>query len=227
MREFAPTGGWAGRILWVDLTSGRIWTEDTARYAARFLGGLAVNSYILMSETPLGATWSDPENPLIFGPGCLDGTLAPAANRVSVDTINAFSGGKGSASIGGYFGPELKYAGFDHLVITGKAARPTYLWIGDGHAELRDAADLWGKTIRQTEEHLHRALGDDRIVVAAIGPAGENLVRAAAIVSDQCKVAAGSGVGCVMGGKNLKAIAVRGHGAISLADTEGFMRAVD
>ncbi len=192
MRTFSPTGGLAGRILRVDLTTGRIWTDDMARYAARFLGGLAVNSYILLSETAPGTTWSDPGNPLIFGPGCLDGTLAPAANRVSIDTINAFNGGKGSANIGGYFGPELKYAGFDHLVITGKAERPVYLWITDGHAELRDAGHLWGKTIRETEEHLHRELGDDRAVVAGIGPAGENLVRAAAIV--ERPVQSGGGV---------------------------------
>ena len=161
---------------------------------------------------------SDPENLLIFGPGCLVGTMAPGANRVSIETKNAYSGGKGSANFGGHFGPELRFAGFDHVVISGKAERPVYLWIHDGQAEIRDASGVWGRTTYETEAMLHAELGDDRIEVAAIGPAGENLVRGACVVGDLSKVAGGSGVGCVMGSKNLKALAVRGHGLIRPAD---------
>jgi aldehyde:ferredoxin oxidoreductase len=221
------SGGIAGKILRVDLTSGTISTEDTEKYAKRFIGGRAVNSFILFNETDPKTKWSDPENLLIFGAGVLEGTIAPGACRVSIDTINVFSNGKGSANCGGNFGPELKYAGFDHVVITGKAKNPVYLWIHDGSAELRDASSIWGKTTFETEEILQEELGDDAIEVASIGLAGENLVRGAMIIVDCSKVAGGSGVGCVMGDKKLKALAVRGHGSIKVAQPERFMQAVD
>jgi aldehyde:ferredoxin oxidoreductase len=227
MRSFDLRGGTAGKMLRVDLSRNRIWTEDTAAYAARFLGGRAVNSLILLNEVSPETTWSDPENPIIFGAGCLVGTLAPAANRVSIDTKNPYSGGKGSANFGGGFGPELKYAGFDHVIISGKASKPTYLWIHDGEAELRDAQSIWGKTTYETEEMLQRELGDDRIEIAAIGPAGENLVKSACVIGGLYKAAGGCGVGCVMGSKNLKALVVRGHGAVRVADGVAFLKAVD
>jgi aldehyde:ferredoxin oxidoreductase len=219
--------GLAGKILRVDLSIGKTWTEDTLEYAARFFGGRAVNSLILLAELSPGTKWSDAENLLIFGAGCLVGTMAPGANRVSIETKNVYSGGKGSANFGGHFGPELKFAGFDHVVITGKADSPVYLWIHDGQAEIRDATAAWGRTTYETERILQRELGDDRVEVAAIGPAGENLVRGACVVGDLSKVAGGSGVGCVMGSKNLKALAVRGHESIRPADPARFMRAVD
>ena len=227
MSGYEIRGGLAGKILRVDLSRGRVWTEDTLPYARRFLGGRAVNSLILLNEMSPRTRWSDPENLLIFGAGCLLGTMAPGANRVSVETKNVYSGGKGSANFGGHFGPELKYAGFDHVVITGRAARPVYLWIHDGEAAIRDASGIWGKTTYDTESALQAELGDGRIEVAAIGPAGENLVKGACIVGDLSKVAGGSGVGCVMGGKNLKALVARGHGAVEVADSARFVRAVD
>jgi aldehyde:ferredoxin oxidoreductase len=220
-------GGIAGRILRVDLSSKRISTEDTEKYAKRFIGGRAINSIILLNEMDPKAKWSDPENMLVFGVGCLVGTLVPGACRVSIDTKNVFNNGKGSANFGGDFGPELKYAGFDHVVITGKAESPVYLWIHDGKAELRDANSVWGRTTYETEEILQRELGDDRIKVASIGPAGENLVRGSCIIGDCAKTAGGSGVGCVMGSKKLKALAVRGHGSIRVAQPERFHAAVD
>lgn len=221
------SGGLAGKILRVDLSSKKISTEDTEKYARRFIGGRAVNSFILLNEVEPKTKWSDPENMLIFGVGCLVGTLVPGACRVSVDTKNAFNNGKGSANFGGHFGPELKYAGFDHVVITGKSAEPAYLWIHDGNAELRDAGSIWGKTTDESERIVQEELGDNRVRVASIGPAGENLVRGSGIVADCCKVAGGSGVGCVMGSKKLKALAVRGHGAIKVAEPERFLDAVD
>jgi aldehyde:ferredoxin oxidoreductase len=220
-------GSLAGKILRVDLSSKRIWTEDTYEYARRFLGGRAINSFLLINEMDPETTWSDPENMLIFGVGCLVGTMAPGTCRVSVETKNAFNNGKGSSNFGGHFGPELKYAGFDHVVITGKAESPVYLWIQDGRAEIRDAAAIWGKTTYETETILRQELGDDRIEVAAIGPAGENLVRGAGIISDLAKAAGGSGVGCSMGMKKLKAVVVRGHGAIKVAEPGRFMSAVE
>jgi len=220
-------GGLAGEILRVDLSSGKVSTEDTKKYASRFIGGRAINSFILLNEMSPETKWSDPENMLIFGVGCLVGTLAPGACRVSVDTKNAFNNGKGSANFGGHFGPELKYAGFDNVVITGKAESPVYLWIHDGNAELRDASCVWGKTTYETEEILQKELGDKRIKVASIGPAGENLVRGSCIIGDCAKVAGGSGVGCVMGSKKLKALAVRGHGSIEVAQPERFLDVVN
>ncbi|MBW2148744.1 MAG: aldehyde ferredoxin oxidoreductase family protein [Deltaproteobacteria bacterium] len=217
----------AGKILRVDLGSKKIFTEHTDKYARKFIGGRAINSFILLNEMNPETKWSYPENMLIFGVGCLAGTLAPGACRVSVDTKNAFNNGKGSANFGGHFGPELKYAGFDHVVITGKAEKPVYLWIYDGNAELRDAGAIWGKTTYETEAVLRRELGDDRVEVASIGPAGENRVRGSSIISDCAKAAGGSGVGCIMGDKKLKAIAVRGHGAIKVADPERFMNSVN
>jgi len=227
MRIDKISGGLAGKILRVDLSRKIISTEDTETYAKRFVGGRAINSFILLNEIERKTKWSDPENLIIFGVGCLAGTLAPAACRVSIDTINVFNNGKGSANLGGHFGPELKYAGFDHIIITGKAENPVYLWINDENVELRDAISIWGKTTYETEKILQNDLGDNNIKIASIGPAGENLVRGSSIVADLCKVAGGSGVGCVMGDKKLKAIAVRGHGSIKIAQPERFIDAVD
>ena len=220
-------GGIAGKILRVNLTTGEISTEDTEKYAKRFISGRAVNSLILFNEVDPRTKWSDPENLLLFGVGVLEGTPAPGCCRISIDTINVFTNGKGSANCGGNFGPELKYAGFDNIVITGKSKKPVYLWVCDGKAELRDACSIWGKTTFETEEILQRELGDEAIEVAAIGPAGENTVRGAMIIIDCSKVAGGSGVGCVMGDKKLKAIAVRGHGSVKVARPKQFMQALD
>jgi aldehyde:ferredoxin oxidoreductase len=227
MRTDMISGGLAGKILRVDLNSKRILNEDTEKYARRFIGGRAINSSILLNEMDPQTKWSDSENMLIFGVGCLEGTLAPGACRLTIDTKNVFNNGKGSANCGGHFGPELKYAGFDHVVITGKAKNPVYLWIHDGNAELRDASHIWGKTTYQTESILQEELGDSRIQVASIGPAGENLVRGSCIIVDCGKVAGGSGVGCIMGSKMLKAVAVRGHGLVKVAQPERFLKAVN
>lgn len=125
--EYKIKGGLAGKILRVDLSRNKIWTEDTKKYAKRWIGGRAINTWILLNEMKPETKWSDPENILIFGAGALVGTLAPGACRVSVDSKNAFNNGKGSSNFGGHWGAELKYAGFDHIVITGKAEKPVYL----------------------------------------------------------------------------------------------------
>ena len=219
-------GALAGKILRVDLTTGKIRTESSEPYAARTLGGRGTNSLILIKEIEPGTKWNDPGNLLCFGAGSLVGTAAPGACRTDISTINVFSGGKGSANVGGSWGAELKYAGFDHIIIRGKAESPVYLYITDGRAEIRDAAWLWGKTTYETENLLRQELGDERIEIAAIGPAGENRVRGSAILIDTAKAAGGSGVGCVMGDKKLKAVVVRGHGKIEVFDPRGFMEAV-
>jgi len=228
MKKRASRGACAGKILRVDLGNGKVSTEDTEKYAREWLGGRSINSFILLDELDPNIKWSHPGNLLIFGAGALVGTPSPGACRLSIETKNVFSGGKGSANVGGHFAPELKYAGFDHIVIKGKAENPVYLWVHDGQAELREAGFLWGKTISATEEALAKRHAPHRIRVAAIGPAGENLVKGAGIVCDRAKVAGGSGVGCVMGDKKLKAVVACGeHGSIEVADPEAFFQAVE
>lgn len=218
-------GGLAGKILRINLSEGKIWDESVEEYIERFIGGRTINSYILLNETRPGTKWSSPDNLLIFGAGCLVGTPAPGACRTSIDSINCYSNGKGSANFGGHFGAELKYAGYDHIVITGKSEKPVYIWICDGKAELRDADHLWGKTTYETQKMIQKELNDNGVRVAAIGPAGEKCVIGAGILGDTAKMAGGSGVGCIMGDKKVKAVAVRGHGMIKIARPEKFINA--
>jgi len=221
-------GGLSGKILRVDLSNEKIWAEQTEKYAKEFIGGRTINSFILFNELDRSIKWSDPENLIIFGVGALVGTLTPGACRTSIDTINVFNNGKGSANVGGHFGPELKYAGFDHVVISGKSETPVYLWIKDGKAEIKDARSLWGKTTFMTEEILEKEYSPLKIRVASIGPAGEHLVKGSGVVCDRAKVAGGSGVGCVMGDKKLKAVVACGQGgSIHVAEPDQFFRAVD
>jgi len=221
-------GGLAGKILRVDLSAGKIWTEQTEEYAREYIGGRAINSLILFDEMDRRTKWSDPENLLILGVGALVGTLTPGACRTSIETKSVFNNGKGSANVGGHFGPELKYAGFDHVVITGKSQAPVYLWIHKGNAELRDAKSIWGKTTFEAEEILEREHGPHRIRMALIGPSGENLVKGSAVICDRAKAAGGSGVGCVMGDKKLKAVVACGEGgSIKVAKPDKFFKAVD
>ncbi len=218
---------YAGRILRVDLDGGRTWSQPTAEYAERWLGGRAVNTWILLNELAPGTGWDEPANLLVFGAGLLVGTSAGGACRVSVESRNVFNEGIGSANMGGFWGAELKYAGFDHVVIRGQARRPVFLLIRDGQAQLREASSLWGLTTWDTEAAIRRELADERIRVLSIGPAGENRVRSACIIGDRACAAGGSGVGAVMGAKNLKAIAVRGTGGIGVAEPQAFLAAVD
>ncbi len=228
MAEARIRGGLAGKILRVDLGSGKIWTEETAKYSQEWIGGRAVNSLILLNELDRRVKWFDPENLLIFGAGALVGTPAPGACRVSIETKNVFNDGKGSANVGGHLGPELKYAGFDHIAISGKSENPVYLFVSKGRAEIRDARFVWRKTTFETEDILNKELEPFRIRIASIGPAGENLVRGSGIVCDRSKVAGGSGVGCVMGDKKLKALVVCGQGgSIKVATPDQFFEAMD
>jgi aldehyde:ferredoxin oxidoreductase len=226
LSESGITGALAGKILRVDLATRTMHTEDSKPYAARTLGGRGTNSLIMVKEIDPGTKWDDPGNLLCFGAGSLVGTAAPGACRTDISSINVFSGGKGSANVGGSWGAELKYAGFDHVIIHGKAEKPVYLFILDGRAEIRDASRIWGKTVYETEDLLRDEIGDERIEIAAIGPAGENRVRGSAIIIDTAKAAGGSGVGCVMGDKKLKAVVVRGHGKIDVSDPRGFLKAI-
>jgi len=214
---------WAGRILRVDLTRGEISEQPTSDYIPQFIGGRGIGQWILFQEVEPGIDPYAPENVLTFNAGALVGTLAPCSGRLSVDTKNPLTGGVCSSNAGGHFAPELKYAGFDSVVITGQSSRPVYLWIHDGQAELRDASVLWGLDTWETEKALRRELGDPAVRVALIGPAGENLVRGACLIVDRARAAGRGGSGAVMGAKRLKAIAVRGHGELVPADQGAFL----
>lgn len=216
----------AGKILWINLSNGKIWSENTENYALKTLGGRGINSIIMLENINSGTKWSDPENLLCFAVGSMVGTMTPGACRVDISTINVFHGGKGSANVGGFWGPELKYAGYDNLIITGKAKNPVYIYINDDIIQIKDAMGLWGKDTFDTEDMLRKLIGDKNIKIACIGPAGENLVKGSAIIVDTAKAAGGSGVGCVMGDKNLKAIVVRGHGKIDVAEPEKFINLI-
>jgi aldehyde:ferredoxin oxidoreductase len=219
--------GYAGRILRVNLSTGKTASEATSRYAKGFVGGRGINARILFDEVRPDVGCFDPENLLLYGVGPLVGTLAPFACRISIETKNVFTGGYGSANCGGHFGAEMKYAGYDNVVFTGRSSKPVYLWMEDGEAQLRDASHLWGATTWDAERSIREEHGDNEVRVSGIGPAGENLVRSACIMTDRAKAAGGSGVGAVMGSKNLKALAARGSGPIDVADPERFMDAVD
>lgn len=216
-----------GKLLRVDLSSGSIEDEPlNLHWARQFVGGSGLaarylHDLITPQTDPLGA-----ENPLMFMTGPLVGTAAPSCGRYEVCARSPLTGIWGESNAGGYWGPELKFAGYDGLLITGRAARPVYLCIHDGVAELRDAESLWGQDTYQTQEVLLQELGDPKARVACIGPAGENLVKYAAIMNDAGRVAGRTGMGAVMGSKKLKAIVVRGTGTVSLADGESFQEYV-
>ena len=157
---------------------------------------------------------------MILMTGPLTGTASPSASRYSVVAKSPLTGIWGQANSGGSFGPALKKSGYDGIIFQGASPKPVYLGVENGKAELRDAAHLWGKTVGQTEDLLHQQLGD-KFTVASIGPAGENLVRFAAIMNNKHRAAGRCGLGAVMGSKRLKAIAVAGKVPIPIADEEG------
>ena len=219
--------GYAGKLLRVDLTSGRLTLEPTTNYAEKYVGGRGINASILFNELDPSVKPLDPENMVLFGVGPLVGTLSPFGSRVSIDTKNVFTGGVGSANCGGHFGAEMKHAGFDALVFTGRAEDPVYLWLKEGEAELCDAHRVWGKTTWETERAIREEQCDDEVRVIGIGPAGEKIVKSACVISDRSKAAGGSGIGAILGSKNLKAIAARGTQSIAIAEPERFIKAVD
>jgi aldehyde:ferredoxin oxidoreductase len=204
-------GGTYGKILHVDLTSGDTRIEEPSDDFYRLLvGGRAVVSYFLLRDLPRDADPLGPENLLIFAPGVMQGSNFPGAGRHGVGGKSPLTGGLGSSEVGGWWGHEFKRAGYDALVIHGKADAPVYLWIHDGDVEIHAADHLWGLKTAPAQEAIHADLGDDRVRVAQIGPGGENLVRYAAVMHDINRAAGRNGLGAVMGSKNLKAVAVRG-----------------
>lgn len=214
--------GWIGQLLRVDLSSGECKVEKLDPALARdYVGARGLATKIFSDEVDPEVDPLAPENKLIFMTGPLTGTAAISGSRYNVVTKSPLTGGIAASNSGGYFAGELKYAGFDGIIFEGKAAEPVYLWIEDGSFELRPAGVLWGKNCHETEDAVKSATCSNA-KVACIGPAGEKLVRFACIINDKNRAAGRSGVGAVMGSKNLKAVAVRGHGGVKVADGPTF-----
>jgi aldehyde:ferredoxin oxidoreductase len=213
----ARYGGWVGKVLRVDLSTGRIWTEDTVEQYKDVLGGTGLGYQVLWDEVPPGVKSFDPVNKIVFGTGPLAGTGAPCNGRTAITTMWPTCWPKplvATGHMGGQFAGELKYAGYDGIVIEGKADRPVWLSIVDGKAEIKDARHLWGQGIRRTTIEISQELGPE-VAVAAVGQAGENLVPMSVVMNSVSH--SGGGVGAVLGSKNLKAIAVRGTGSVRIA----------
>lgn len=217
VKNMAKYGGWAGKVLRVDLSERKISTEDTIERYKDYLGGTGIGYKVLWDEVRSGTKPFDPENKIIFGVGPLAGTGAPCNGRTAVTTLWPTCWPTplvASGHMGGHFAAELKYAGYDAVIIEGKADRPVWLSVMDGKVEIKDARQLWGQGIRRASVEIYQQMGPEASV-AAIGQAGENLVPMSVIINSYSHSA--GGVGGVLGSKNLKAIGVRGTGSVRIA----------
>jgi len=218
-----PYRGYAGKWLYVDLTAGKVEVREyDPELAQGYLGGNGFGTRLLWEHVGPEVDALAPESLLIFATGPLCGTLVPNAGRVEVIAKSPLTGIYGDANAGGFFGPELKFAGWDAIVVRGRSPSPVYLAVQDDRVELRDAGDLWGHTTSETEAAIRRAWDDPQVKTATIGPAGENGVRFASIQMTPQRSAGRCGMGTVMGSKGLKAVAVRGRGPIYVADLARF-----
>jgi aldehyde:ferredoxin oxidoreductase len=216
--------GYAGRILRVNLSTGKLAEQEFSRdVATEFLGGSGLGTKILWDEVGPEVEPFSQDNRLIFAVGPLTGTIYPTAGRFEVVGKSPLTGIYGDANAGGHFAPKMKQAGFDAVVVQGRSEKPVYLWLNDGVAELRDARSVWNRTTDETEEILREELSNPFIQLACIGPAGENLVRYAAVMTHGC-AAARSGLGAVMGFQRLKAIAAEGDMKVNPANPIDFVK---
>jgi aldehyde:ferredoxin oxidoreductase len=217
---------WAGKILRVDLTAGTVKSEAlNMDWARSYIGSRGLASKYLVEEIDAKVDPLSPANKLIWATGPLTGTMASTGGRYTVVTKGPLTGAIACSNSGGYWGAELKMAGWDMIIFEGASAKPVYLYINDDTAELRDASHLWGQSVWKTEEALKKAHQDPLLRISSIGLAGENKVLYAAVVNDLHRAAGRSGVGAVAGSKNLKAIAVRGtKGVGNLKDAKAFMK---
>ncbi len=210
--------GYQGTVLRIDLTSGTIKKEQlNLDDAVKFLGGRGLGTKMLIDEIDANVDALSPENKLIFAAGPLTGTNTPTGGRYMVITKSPLTGTVASSNSGGFFGAEMKFAGYDMIVLEGKSEKPVYINIVDDEVELKDASGLWGKLVIDTTETLEGIHGE-KAKVACIGPAGERLSLMAAIMNDKGRAAGRSGVGAVMGSKNLKAIVVKGSKKVEVKD---------
>ncbi len=203
--------GTTAKILRVDLTAGTWEIEELSEAFYRlYPGGKALAGYILLNEMPANTDPLSPENILVIANGLMTGAPVSTATRYTVSARSPLTNAYGESEAGGFWGPELKMAGFEAIVVKGKSPEPVYLWIKDGEVELRDANHLWGQETAPVQEAIRTELGDKNIRVLQIGPAGENLVRYAGISNDLRHFNGRNGMGAVMGSKNLRAVAARG-----------------
>jgi aldehyde:ferredoxin oxidoreductase len=213
--------GYNGKILRVDLTTGAMKTEEPGEIVYRtYLGGGGLSSYYLLRELKPGIDPLSADNILIFASNVISGAPIAGMTRFTVAAKSPLTGAYGEAEAGGFWGPELKFAGFDAVIITGKAEKPSYLWINDGKAEIRSAEKIWGMETGPAQEMIREELREKRARVALIGQGGENLVRYACVVNELKHVNGRTGMGAVMGSKNLKAVAVRGTKKMEMHDPE-------
>ncbi len=203
--------GYSGKILHVDLSQERFFVEEPdEKFYRKYLGGSTLGAYYLMKGMDPKTDPLSEENMIVFSVGPFTGAAMSGASRHAVTTKSPLTNTIAASEAGGYWAPELKFAGFDAVVIKGKAKKPVYLWVHDGEFELRDASKIWGKITGEAQDIIREELGDKKIRVAQIGPAGENLVKYANIVNELAHFNGRNGMGAVMGSKNLRAIAVRG-----------------
>ncbi len=209
------------KVLRINLTNGRTTSEPLNKeWAKDYLGGKGLSIKYLYEELKPGIDPLSADNKLILMTGPLTGTIVPNSGKLAIAAKSPATGTILDCSIGGHFAPELKFAGYDAVIIEGKATEPIYLFIEDSNVELRNAADLWGKGAHETEHLLYERLGD--VITLAIGQAGENLLPMACISSELYRQAGRGGIGAVMGSKNLKAISVRGNGGVKIPDIRKF-----
>jgi len=213
--------GYNGRILRVDLTQERLSEEEPSEIVYRkYMGGSALALYYLLKELKPGTDPLSPENILVFMSNVTSGVPSPGLTRFTVAARSPLTGAFGEAEAGGFWGPELKLAGFDGIIICGRSKNPVYLWIKNGKCEIRDASGIWGKDTGEVQQAIREELGDNRIRVAQCGQAGENGVLYACVLNELKHASGRTGMGAVMGSKNLRAVAVRGTGKISTARPE-------
>ena len=217
--------GYNGKILHVNLTSGQLSVEEPGEaFYRKYMGGSALAMHYILKEMPASVDPLGPDNVLVLALSVVTGSAVSGQSRMTAAAKSPLTGAIGDSQGGGFFPAELKFAGFDAIVIKGKAEKPVYLWINEGNYELRDAAHLWGKITGEVEASIKEELGDDKVEVWQVGPAGEKGVRFAGIFSMSNRANGRTGMGAVMGSKNLKAIAVRGKKRPSVADKAGVLK---
>jgi aldehyde:ferredoxin oxidoreductase len=224
----AELGGYAGKILRIDLAKRRAKVSQLEReLAVGFLGGRGFNSKRLFDEIQPGTAPLGPDNKLFISTGPIVGTMFPTASRFNISAKSPQTGILGDSNAGGHLAPEIKFAGYDQIVIEGKSRKPVYIFVKDGEIEFRDASHLWGKDVYEADEIIRSDLGDRRIQTAVVGPAAEKGVRFAGVYANLMRAAARTGMGTVMASKGVKALAVRGSGYVEVAHPRAFEELVE
>jgi len=219
--------GYAGKILYVDLSKSKYWVEELKESLAKtYVGGSGLAAYILWNLVDGGVDPLSPENPLIIATGPATGALAPSAGRFALVSKSPLTNIWGESHAGGFFGPEVKYAGYDVVVVLGKSSTPVSLVIDDGNVEIYRSTGLWGLNTRDTTNELRSRFGKDYHVMC-IGPAGEELVRFASVIVDYYRAFGRTGLGAVMGSKKLKAVVVRGSKSVEVYDPDKYLEVLE